>query len=96
VTDFAFIYNSIEIVLWAAIGVCFLIVACNRSGPSRLRCLIAAIAFLLFAASDAVELYTGAWWKPWWLFVWKMLCGVTLLLLYIDNLVSRRGRRQAP
>jgi hypothetical protein len=26
-----------------------------------------------------VEARTGAWWEPWWLFVWKALCVVGLL-----------------
>jgi hypothetical protein len=29
--------------------------------------------------SDLVEARTGAWWKPWWLFVWKAACVLLML-----------------
>lgn len=73
------IFNAFEIFLWAALGLA--VFWRGRAGPPRVRRLsrIAAAAFLLFAASDAMELRTGAWWRPWWLFAWKAACVVALI-----------------
>ncbi len=30
--------------------------------------------FFLFGVSDLVEIYIQAWWRPWWLLVWKASC----------------------
>ena len=90
------VYNSIEIGIWAAFGLGFLFAALNPAGLARGRCSVAALVFFLFGASDAVELYTGAWWKPWWLFTWQALCVVSLLGLYVDNVLCRvRRAKQA-
>jgi hypothetical protein len=90
--DVHFVYNSCEISIWAIFGIGFLAAAVGRSGGPRTRCYLAALAFFLFAASDAVELHTGAWWRPWWLFAWKALCVVVLLGLYVENVVTRMRR----
>ena len=63
------VYNAFEILLWSALGCEFVRRAWLLRGAVRLRCLVAAGALFLFAASDAVEITTGAWWRPWWLFV---------------------------
>jgi len=90
--NFPLIFNSIESGIWAAMGVGFLLAAMRHTDSARMRCAFAALVFFFFGASDAVELYTGAWWRPWWLFAWKALCIVSLLGLYVDNLVSRIRR----
>lgn len=33
---------------------------------------------VLFGGSDLVEMFTGAWWEPLWLFCWKAACVVGL------------------
>ena len=63
-------YNALEIILWAIFGIECIRRAVNGSAR-RIPAIVAAVTFVLFAASDAVEIATGAWWKPWWLFVWK-------------------------
>ncbi|HTD65354.1 MAG TPA: hypothetical protein VK846_02340, partial [Candidatus Limnocylindria bacterium] len=40
--------------------------------------LVLALTLAVFGGSDLVEARTGAWWKPWWLFVWKALCVIGL------------------
>ncbi|HTL29698.1 MAG TPA: hypothetical protein VL282_10770, partial [Tepidisphaeraceae bacterium] len=75
--------NYLEACLWIAIGAGFAIAAFTK-GP-RGRCLIASVAFLLFGVSDYVEAHTGAWWRPWWLLLWKggcLLMFLGLLLLH--------------
>jgi len=60
-----------------------------KPGPRR-DAVAAAVAFVAFGGSDVVESFTGAWWRPWWLFAWKAACVLGLLVL-----LARRRRRQA-
>ncbi len=73
--------NTIEAGLWIAIGLAFLAAATLRRGPARRLCAASAIVFVLFGVSDIVEARTGAWWRPWWLFAWKALCVLAMLVL---------------
>ena len=86
-------YNTFEILLWSIAGSGFLLSALLRSGQSRLQCFLAGVAFLLFAVSDWIELETGAWWRPWWLLVWKALCVIALAALYAWHVRVRRQKR---
>ena len=72
--------NRLEAVLWIAIAVAVLFVAMRRPHIG-LDCVVAAVAFALFGVSDIVETTTGAWWRPWWLLVWKSACLATFLWL---------------
>jgi hypothetical protein len=83
--------NYVECALWMAIGVYFAIAA--RKPSTRLRCLIAGVAFVLFGISDYVEAQTGAWWRPWWLLVWKGGCLVVVLSLTARHYASKRTSR---
>jgi hypothetical protein len=65
--------NYIEACFWALIGLGFTFAAI-RNANARRQLLVLAAAFLLFGLSDTVEAGTGAWWRPWWLLVWKGLC----------------------
>jgi hypothetical protein len=73
--------NYIEASLWACIGLVFLVQSLRTPGPKRRPSLIAGLTFLVFGASDIVETTTGAWWRPWWLFMWKSVCVAIFLLL---------------
>lgn len=76
--------NYAEAGLWAAFAVVALI---KRTG--RASWLLAA-ALLLFGLSDIVETRTGAWYKPWWLFAWKALCVLCILIFGIAVLRKLR------
>ena len=65
-----------------------------NKGIVRKDALIAACVFAIFGCSDMVEATTGAWWRPWWLLVWKGLCILALLILTI-RYYQRRGRGQS-
>ena len=82
--------NLIEGILWIIIGVCFLI-PLLRPAQRRAK-LIAAANFIAFGLSDFVEMHTGAWWRPWWLLVWKGICVIAMLGLLIAYLRRRRSR----
>lgn len=75
-------FNLFEVYLWSIMGIGFLIAAMVKP-TNRWSAVAAGIMLILFAVSDWIELSTGAWWKPWWLFVWKAICVVSLVgLLY--------------
>ena len=69
-------FNFIEAILWIGIGLGLLCVCFEKREKNIL---ITAFLFLLFGVSDIVEIYTGAWWSPWWLLTWKILNGIALL-----------------
>ena len=73
------------------VAVVFGVFSIRRCGPARRRCTIATIVFFLFGMSDVVEVQTGAWWRPWWLFAWKALCVLAMLGLLWDYLRRRQA-----
>ena len=77
-------YNTFEILLWAVFGIDCVRRAVNGSAR-RIPASVAAVTFFVFAASEAVEIRTGAWWQPWWLFVWKAACVLTLVGLVVES-----------
>jgi hypothetical protein len=81
--------NYVEAGVWGVIALVFTGYALRGRGMVRTRCWQAAVAFLAFGLSDVVEVQTGAWWKPWWLLVWKGACILGMLLLGWD--AWRRG-----
>jgi len=74
--------NYIEAFLWFCFAIGFAINAGKTSGRTRINRLITTINFLLFGGSDIVEVQTGAWWSPWWLFVWKASCVLSMAILF--------------
>ncbi len=91
--------NHVEAGLWIAIGVIALLVAIVRPGYARRRCLVLSPTMIAFGFSDIVEATTGAWWRPWWLFLWKAACLVVLVALlaehYWRKFTPRRRQRRA-
>lgn len=84
--------NYIEAGLWAVIAVLILAFARKQRGRVWRRGAVGALVLLLFGLSDVVEAQTGAWWRPWWLAVWKGCC----LLLMITLLLQHRADRGKP
>jgi hypothetical protein len=83
--------NYGEAALWGLVGLTFAVYAVRRAGATRRRCTLAALMFLLFGLSDVVEVRSGAWWRPWWLLVWKSLCVLIMLVLLTERLIKRRS-----
>ncbi len=79
--------NLIEGFFWIFIGVCFA-AALLKPGRRRTK-IIAAINFIVFGCSDFVEFYTGAWWQPKWLMLWKGLCGAVMVLQFVFYLRAK-------
>ncbi|MCG8404055.1 MAG: hypothetical protein MI923_02535 [Phycisphaerales bacterium] len=76
------IANYAWAILWTVIGIIFTFCAIGSEGRARVKCLVVSAAFVLFGVSDVIEVETGAWWRPWWLLVWKVCCVATLVLLF--------------
>lgn len=66
--------NLIEAGLWIVIGAAFWVYVLVRGPASRATAIIAGVVFVAFGLSDVVETQTGAWWRPWWLLLWKGAC----------------------
>jgi len=73
--------NYLEALIWFLFAIGFAVNAGKTSGKTRINRLITTIIFLLFGGSDIVEVQTGAWWSPWWLFVWKASCVLSMVIL---------------
>ena len=74
--------NYLEALIWFLFAIGFAVNAGKTSGKTRINRLITTLIFLLFGGSDIVEVQTGAWWSPWWLFVWKASCVVSMVILF--------------
>lgn len=84
--------NYIEACFWAAVGLVVVIVAIRRRAWRR-EAAFAGVTFVIFGASDVVEAQTGAWWRPWWLLVWKASCVTVLAVLLARHARRRSGSR---
>lgn len=71
--------NLIEAGVWFALSLTLLIYAIRSGKRGRPTLFVLVVTLAIFGGSDLVEARTGAWWKPWWLLVWKAACVVVLL-----------------
>jgi hypothetical protein len=74
--------NYLEALIWFLFAIGFAVNAGKTSGRTRINRLITTLIFLFFGGSDIVEVQTGAWWSPWWLFVWKASCILSMVILF--------------
>jgi len=74
--------NYLEALIWFVFAIGFAVNAEKTSGTTRINRLITTLIFLFFGGSDIVEVQTGAWWSPWWLFVWKASCVLSMAILF--------------
>lgn len=75
--------NYIEAGIWGIFALGFGRNAWKTSGSVRQHRQMAAVTFFLFGLSDIIEVQTGAWWHPWWLFLWKSLCVISMVIVLI-------------
>ncbi|WP_131818302.1 hypothetical protein [Planctopirus hydrillae] len=101
--DLAVLINACEVLIWVGLAV---VVALRPLFPpvqpaqllneARLRRWM-AIALVLFGLSDAVEIWSGAWWRPWWLLASKAACVITICALgSVLYLRSRENSAEIP
>ena len=75
--------NLIEAGVWFVLSLVMLIHSLRAEKRFRLTLLLLVVTTVAFGASDLVEARTGAWWTPWWLFVWKAVCVMLLLFGFV-------------
>jgi hypothetical protein len=93
-TDIHGIGNAIEAGVWWALGMCVLFTGCRQKQELR-NVLIVGVTLILFGVSDVVEIPTGAWWRPWWLFAWKGFCVLLLCWQWYAYLKRRAAFRMS-
>lgn len=71
--------NLIEAGVWFVLALVLFFYAFRRERGLRSTFWFLAVVIVAFGFSDLVEARTGAWWKPWWLFVWKASCVLLML-----------------
>ena len=76
------VFNLLEGLLWLGIAVGFASAFCTARSNADLKA-GAAVLFLTFGLSDFVEIQTGAWYRPWWLLVWKASNLMGLIIVYV-------------
>jgi hypothetical protein len=94
-TDREVLGNYLEGAFWTTVGV--ILFLCGRKAkPDFKRLSIwASVLFVLFGISDFVEAQTGAWWRPWWLLIWKGLCIAGLAWCYWKYREARKTSGKA-
>ena len=81
--------NYTEAAVWVGMAVwCAVRGVRLRSG----RMGVLAAALVMFGLSDIVEVKTGAWYRPWWLLVWKGVCLVTIVAMLVGIWRGGKGR----
>ena len=71
--------NLMEAGVWFLVAAVLAVKAFLDPRELRSTLLFLAIVAAVFGGSDLVEARTGAWWRPWWLLVWKTTCVVGLV-----------------
>lgn len=70
--------NLIEAEWWIVLGLVAIGFVLARKLSPKTGLLLAA-TLVAFGLSDVVEVQTGAWYRPWWMLLWKATCVVILL-----------------
>ncbi len=74
------IFNGLEAARWFLLSV--IVVVRARDDSRSQRCWTAALAVVLFVfgVSDVIEIFTGAFWRPWWLLLINGYCVVSIFV----------------
>lgn len=91
------IFNCFEAVWWITIGGIVFWKSRARFEPPLLFGLtlstITSICFVLFGISDIIEVFTGAWYRPLALLLFKAACIVALVACGITYRITKRPPR---
>jgi glycerol-3-phosphate acyltransferase PlsY len=69
-----FWFNVVEAGIWFALATWFLFLAVRRKTSLKRSFLVFALTLFVFGISDIIETQTGAWYKPFGLFLLKAVC----------------------
>lgn len=81
-------FNFIEGIYWLALGIFVLTLSKIIFQKYKKLALFTSLVLILFSITDFIEIETGAYWTPWWLLVWNIICilGLTLSLAWYIKL----------
>lgn len=89
--------NAFELIWWPFFGIAIAKRSYRQARPWKSLGYVTATWLVLFGLSDGIELFTKAWWKPWWLLVWKGSCITALIACALIRLkLQRLTKRQSP
>jgi glycerol-3-phosphate acyltransferase PlsY len=74
-----FWFNVIEAGIWVTLATRFLLYALRRPTSLKKAFLVFSTTLFLFGLSDVIETQTGAWYRPWGLFLMKAICVILIL-----------------
>ena len=80
------IANYVEAGVWVGMAVWCAVRGYRRG---QWRTWVLAGVLVIFGVSDVVEVRTGAWYRPWWLLVWKGVCVGMIVWLLVAQARSR-------
>ena len=87
-------FNAIEAAWWIALAI---LIAMKDLGVTALRGwprAVLVIALMMFGVSDIIEIWTGAWWRPASLMLFKIVCIVAFIIAVVAITTrARRGRK---
>lgn len=92
--DLLQIFNAIEAGWWIGMGALLFLRRFNHDSRWHRRLL--AILLIVFGASDLIEIWSGAWWRPWWLAALKIACGLAIAVLALQWFRRARSPRLTP
>lgn len=85
------LFNGFEAALWWTVALIVAIKFARRQSAVRRTARWTVLWLVLFGISDCVEIFTGAWWRPWPLFALKGCCLAGLV--WCGWRLLRAGRR---
>jgi hypothetical protein len=85
--------NLIEAGVWFLLSLALFVYTMRVEKRLRPVLFVLVVTLAVFGGSDVVEARTGAWWRPWWLFVWKALC---VIILFFGFLTYYRMTKKCP
>lgn len=74
--------NAVEAAYWVVVGIVVYVRSRRETPAVRTVSSVACGGFVLFGVSDVIEIFTGAWYKPVGLLVFKAVCLTTLVACY--------------
>jgi hypothetical protein len=86
--------NAVEAGYWIVVGVTVYVRSRRETSTVRTVASVAAGGLVLFGVSDVIEIFTGAWYKPVGLLVFKAVCVTTLVACYVRYRRVRRSIAQ--
>jgi hypothetical protein len=91
--DPVYVFNALEAGWWFVLAILAAIFGGRARGFTRATRIATPLFLVTFGASDLIELYTGAWWRPPALLALKGICLIGLVACAAD-IYRRRWRSE--